>query len=85
MNVHNRDITENPADRIWNTLSRRVTEIDAEVSYCELDMCRMGSLYPYRTFPEARMLEVADRLEKAAAAARDMVSRAAALRQDIAS
>lgn len=86
MNAHSRDITEEShAERIWGSLTRRVNEINAEVSYCELDMSRIGALYPYRTFPEAHMLELADRLDKAAAAARDMVNRAAALRLELAS
>jgi hypothetical protein len=83
MNAHSMNFVEQaPIDRAWNILHDRVSAIAGELGSCQLDMNRMGALYPYRTFPETRMVEIADRFDRLAAEARDMVARAAALRQE---
>ncbi len=67
---------------LWRRLHDRVTTMKHEASHVYNDMCAIGALYPYQTFPEAHALELAGDLDRLAASLREMADRAAALRRE---
>ncbi len=65
---------------IWKRLSLRVDAISDETDRAYGDLCSIGSLWPYTTFPEERAAAVAAKLETIAAGIRDSLARAEAAR-----
>lgn len=71
-------------ERAWRMLTDRVWAIRSDIDACKLDMARIGRGFPYKTFPEAHMTEIAAELDKLALAAREMVENAARCRAELA-
>lgn len=75
-------VAESREERAWRMLTERVWAIRSDISACQIDMMRVGAGYPYKTFPEAHMTEIAAELDKLAASAREMVENAARCRAE---
>ena len=76
-----------PTDRTWQAyslLQDRVQAIRSEIGACKIDMMRIGSEFPYRTFPEDGMTAIAGQFDQLAAETRSMIKSAAALRGEVA-
>lgn len=72
----NSNLPNDPTWQAYSVLQDRVQAIRNEISACKIDMMRIGRDFPYRTFPEEGMANVADEFERLAADTRSMVQNA---------
>jgi hypothetical protein len=80
----NSNLPNDPTWQAYGALQDRVQAIRDQVSACKIDMMRMGQNFPYRTFPEEGMANIAEQFDRLAADTRSMIENAAKARHEVA-
>lgn len=80
----NSNLPDDPTWQAFGALQNRVQAIGREIRACKIDMERMGHGFPYRSFPEDGMINIAGQLANLSGEVLSMSDNAAKLRAEVA-